>query len=162
MMIPTRFLPALATLLLVAPLPLTAQPSETTQEIRQLIHAANAYVVENLEDEAGVYSADGSLEFWSSGGLMNRIPTDAPLGTYESYGLNAKYISVIELADGQVAVAQYYSEGSMHQDGQAPLPNYFTRVTQVYVKEGGEWKVRAAHYSPVVGGTGTDQTSLVN
>ncbi len=57
-------------------------------------------------------------------------------------------------------MAQYYSEGSMHLDGQDPLPNYFTRVTQVYVKENGEWKVRAAHYSPVVGGTGTNQTTL--
>jgi len=161
-MTPTRILTTLAALTLLAPVAVTAQQSETAQEIRAVIRASDAYVAEHLEDQPNTYSADGSLEFWSSGGLMNRVPTDTPLGSYESYGLNSKYISVIELADGEVAVAQYYSEGSMHLDGQAALSNYFTRVTQVYVKEGGEWKVRAAHYSPVVGGTGTNQTSLVN
>jgi hypothetical protein len=33
-------------------------------------------------------------------------------------------------------------------------------VTEVYVKEGGKWKVRAAHWSAVTGGSGTSQTSL--
>jgi hypothetical protein len=159
-MTPTRFLITATALALSLPTQVTAQASQTTQEIRQLIRDGNAYVAENLEDEPGVYSADGSLEFWSSGGLMNRIPADTPLGTYQSFSLTAKYISVIELAEGQVAVAQYYSEGSFHLDGQDPLSNYFTRVTQVFVREDGGWKVRAAHYSPVMGGTGTNQTTL--
>jgi len=33
-------------------------------------------------------------------------------------------------------------------------------VTQVYVKENGKWKVRAAHWSPIAGGSGTNQNSL--
>ncbi len=42
----------------------------------------------------------------------------------------------------------------------AAVSNYRTRVTQVYVKEGGKWKVRAAHFSPIMGGAGTSQTSV--
>jgi hypothetical protein len=145
---------------LAAPAQLAAQPSETVQQIRQLIHSGNAYVAENLSDQPNTYSADGSMEFWSSGGLMQRVPADGDLLGYESYAMTSKYISVIELAEGQVAVAMYYTEGSYDVVGLDPVPNYLTRVTQVYVKENGEWKVRAAHYSPVAGGTGTNQTSV--
>jgi hypothetical protein len=35
-----------------------------------------------------------------------------------------------------------------------------TRVTEVYVNEGGKWKVRAAHYSPIAAGSGTKQTAV--
>jgi hypothetical protein len=57
-------------------------------------------------------------------------------------------------------MAQFYVEGSFHQTGQPPVGDYFTRATQVFVKEDGEWKIRAAHWSPVVGGTGTKQTAI--
>jgi len=40
------------------------------------------------------------------------------------------------------------------------VSHYLTRVTQVYVKEGGSWKIRASHWSPVSGGSGTSQSSL--
>ena len=158
----TRYLLAAAIAALALPTPVTAQQSQTAQEIRQVIRAGDAYVAENLRDQPDAYSADGSLEFWSSGGLMQRVPTDTPLRTYQNFSLTAKYISVIELAEGQVAVAQYYSEGSFHLDGETPSSNYLTRVTQVFVREDGEWKTRAAHYSPVQGGSGTSQTSLQN
>ena len=72
----------------------------------------------------------------------------------------AKHITVITLVPGEVAVAQYYSEGGMAPVGSAAVNNYRTRVTQVFVKEGGKWKVRAAHWSPIQGGAGTSQTSV--
>ncbi len=34
------------------------------------------------------------------------------------------------------------------------------RITEVYVKEGGKWKTRAAHYSPIAAGSGTNQTAI--
>ena len=40
------------------------------------------------------------------------------------------------------------------------ISHYMTRVTQAYVKENGEWKVRASHWSPILGGTGTNQSSI--
>jgi hypothetical protein len=38
--------------------------------------------------------------------------------------------------------------------------HYMTRVTEAYVKEDGAWKLRAAHWSPVKGGSGTSQTTI--
>jgi len=61
---------------------------------------------------------------------------------------------------GEVAVAQYYSEGGLAPVGSADVSNYRTRATQVFVKEGGKWKVRAAHWSPIQGGAGISQTSV--
>jgi hypothetical protein len=40
--------------------------------------------------------------------------------------------------------------------------HYLTRVTQVFVKEDGMWKVRSSHWSAVTGGAGTTQTSQEN
>lgn len=66
------------------------------------------------------------------------------------------------LADDQVAVAQFYAEGTFQAKGQPQVPDYMTRVTQVFVKEDGEWKVRASHFSPIMGGSGTSQRALEN
>ena len=66
----------------------------------------------------------------------------------------------MSVAEG-VAVAQYYVEGSYQEVGVPPVGHYFTRATEVYVRENGEWKVRAAHWSPVAGGSGTQQTAII-
>ncbi len=66
------------------------------------------------------------------------------------------------LADDQVAVAQFYVEGAFKVTGQPAVTDYMTRATQVFVNEDGEWKVRAAHFSPIVGGSGTPQRALEN
>jgi len=147
--------------LVILPGQLRAQGEESvTQEIRQTIQSQYAYSAENLRDQSGVYSAEGSLEFWSSGGLVQNVPPDEAVRTYESFNLVPKYIWVVSLAE-DVAMAQFYVEGSYQETGAAPVENYFTRATQVFVKESGEWKARAAHWSPVVGGTGTKQTAIV-
>lgn len=80
--------------------------------------------------------------------------------TWENFALTPKHIKVITLVEDQAAVAMYYSEGSFHESGQKPVSHYMTRVTGVYVKEGGKWKQRAAHYSPIAAGQGTQQTAL--
>ena len=74
--------------------------------------------------------------------------------------LTPKHIKVVTLVENQAAVAMYYSEGSFQETGQKPVSHYMTRVTDVYVKEGGKWKLRAAHYSPIAAGQGTQQTSV--
>lgn len=147
--------------LVTPPAKLQAQASDqVTQEIRAVVNATYDYTKENLRDQTGTYSSQGSLEFWSSGGLANMVPPDAPVRTYESFSLTPKYIWVISVAEG-VAVAQYYVEGSYQETGMPPVDHYFTRATEVYVRENGEWKVRAAHWSPVAGGSGTQQTSII-
>jgi hypothetical protein len=134
--------------------------ADTADEIMALIMEDNAYTRKNLASEGGDVSKNGSLEFWSSGGLMQHVPADSPNATWEQFALTPKHIKVVTLVEDQAAVAMYYSEGSFHETGQQPVSHYMTRVTVAYAKEDGEWKQRAAHYSPIAAGQGTQQTSL--
>ncbi|REJ74488.1 MAG: nuclear transport factor 2 family protein [Acidobacteria bacterium] len=155
-------LTALAAMLLVAA-PMAAEShaeGSVAAEIKALIMEDNAYTRENLMDREGGVSKDGSLEFWSSGGLLQKTAADEPPSQYEAFAITPKHIQVVELPGGEAAVAMYYSEGSMHPKGSSPVGHYMTRVTQVYVKEDGKWVIRAAHWSPVAAGSGTSQTSL--
>ena len=104
-----------------------------------------------------VCSKLGALAFWSSGGLLQEASREGPLGGFVSFNVNPKHIHVITLVEGQAAVAMYYSEGSMHPEGADPVPNYRTRVTQVFVKEDGRWRLRASHWSALAPGSGTTQ-----
>jgi hypothetical protein len=133
---------------------------DVASQVKEQIIKDNEYNRENLMDREGGISKDGSLEYWSSGGLMQWVGPDAPVSKYDSFSVTPKHIEVIELPGGEAAVAMYYSEGSMQVKGGAPVSHYMTRVMQVYVKENGEWKVRAAHWSPVAAGSGTTQSSL--
>ena len=134
--------------------------ADTASEIRDEILSSSAYARENLKDRDSGVSSQGSLQFWSSGGLIQEVPGDGSLATYESFTLTPKHVQVITLEEGKSAVAMYYSEGSYHITGSEPVAHYMTRVTEVYVKEGGQWKVRAAHFSPIAGGSGTNQNAV--
>lgn len=129
-------------------------------EIRQLLLEGNAYTAKNLKGQDDNYSKDGALEFWSSGGLLQEVDDSGRPEAFDDFNIEAKHIQVISLADGNVAVAHYYSEGSMKPKGSPAVGHYLTRVSQVFVKEDGEWKVRSSHWSPVTGGSGTSQTAL--
>lgn len=132
----------------------------TEQEVIQTIMDGNAYARKNLKDAADTVSKDGSLEFWSSGGFLQKVNAGSESDEYESFNVDAKHVHVITLVPGKVAVAQYYSEGSMAPKNGAAVSNYRTRATQVFVKEDGKWKVRAAHWSPIASGSGTSQTAV--
>ncbi len=132
----------------------------TEQEVIKTIMDGNAYAKENLMDQDDTVSQDGSLEFWSSGGFLQELRAGSAPQEYESINIDAKHIQVITLVPGQIAVAQFYSEGSMAPKGSAAVSNYRTRATQVFVKENGMWKVRAGHWSPIAGGSGTSQTAV--
>jgi hypothetical protein len=134
----------------------------TEQEVIKTIMDDNAYSKKNLKGKGDTVAKEGSLEFWSSGGLLNEVDADSAPQEFAAFNINVKHITVITLVPGQVAVAQYYSEGSMDPSTSAAVSNYRTRVTQVFVKEGGKWKVRAAHWSPIAGGAGTSQTAAIN
>jgi hypothetical protein len=132
----------------------------TEQEVIKTIMDGNAYAKKNLKDQEDTVSRDGSLEFWSSGGFLQKVSAGSPPDEYASINIDAKHIQVITLVPGKVAVAQFYSEGSMAPKNSAAVSNYRTRATQVFVKEDGKWKVRAAHWSPIASGSGTSQTAV--
>ena len=134
--------------------------ADTAEEVESAIKERAAYANENLKDAPDTVSKDGSLQFWSSGGLMQWVPAGASVDEYDFQSITTKHIKVITLVEGQAAVAMYYSEGGFQRKGSQPVTGYLTRVTEVYVKEDGVWKVRAAHWSPIAGGSGTNQNSL--
>ena len=149
-------LTALAVMVLIP----TVAVADTADEIKAIIMQDNADSRKNLSGGSEDISKHGSLEFWSSGGLMQYIPADSPAATWEHFALMPKHIKVITLVEDQAAVAMFYSEGSFQETGQKPVSHYMTRATIAYVKEDGKWKRRAAHYSPIAAGQGTQQTSL--
>ena len=128
-------------------------------EVKKQIISSSEYLSKNKRS-INDYSKEGGLEFWSSGGLMHEIDPDGRPEVYDYVNVKPKHIEVIVLVPGKAAVAMYYSEGAMKPKGSSAVSHYMTRVTQAFVKEGGKWKVRASHWSPIQGGAGTSQTSV--
>ena len=134
--------------------------SETEKEVKQTILEAIEYINKNLTARPDDHSQRGALEFWSSGGLLQEIAPGVPAGgPWEVFNIQPKHIKVIALVEGQAAVAYYYWEGSMKPKGSPAVNNYLTRVSQVFVKEDGKWRIRSSHWSAITGGLGTTQTA---
>jgi hypothetical protein len=135
--------------------------SQTEQEITRLIIDEYDYSNTNLQNRPGTYSQHGALEFWSSGGLLQEVPASGRVEEYDAFNIQPKHIRVITLVEGQAAVAHYYAEGSMTPKGLPAASFYLVRVTSIYVKEAGAWKLRSDHYSAILGGGGTTQTAQI-
>ena len=129
------------------------------EDIKKQIMDNNEYFRKNKRG-ADEYSNLGALEFWSSGGLMQKVESNERPELYDYANLDVKHIEVIVLVPKKAAVAMYYSEGSLKPKNSAAVGHYLTRVTRAYIKEDGQWRVRASHWSPVMGGSGTSQTSF--
>jgi len=128
------------------------------EDIIKQIMASNDYV-NKTKTNMSEYSKEGALEFWSSGGLLHEVGPDGRSDEYESFNMSIKHVEVLILVPKKAAVAMYYSEGSLTPKGSKPVGHYMTRVTQAFVKENGEWRIRASHWSPIMGGAGTSQTA---
>ena len=134
--------------------------ADTATEVRQVILDDLAHANQELNQDPMRLSKDGSKEFNSSGGLLNHLDRTSGGNTFEMFEGSIKHIEVVVLVEGQAAVAHFYQEAMMKPTGLPVVPNYRTRVTQVFVKEEGGWKIRAAHWSPLMGGAGTSQTVI--
>ena len=134
--------------------------ADTADEIKAMIIQDHADVHKNLADKNDGYSKHGSVEFWSIGGLIQYVQANAPIANWKNYSLTPKHIEVVTLVEDQTVAAIYYSEGSFHETNQSLVSHYMARVTDVYVREDGKWKLRAAHYFPIAAGQGTGQTSV--
>ena len=134
--------------------------ADTATEVRQVILDELAHMNQELNQDPMRLSKDGSKEFFSSGGLLNHLDRTSGGNTFEMFQGSIKHIEVVVLVEGQAAVAHFYQEAMMQPTGLPAVPNYRTRVTQIFVKEEGDWKIRAAHWSPLMGGAGTSQTVI--
>ena len=128
------------------------------EEIKKQIMDNNEYSNKNNRS-INEYSKNGALEYWSSGGLIQEIDPDGRPEEYDYFNIKVKHIEVVVLVPKKAAVAMYYSEGSMKPKNSPAVNHYLTRVTQAYVNENGKWQIRASHWSPIQGGSGTSQTS---
>ena len=128
------------------------------EEIKKQIMDNNEYSNKNNRS-INEYSKNGALEYWSSGGLIQEIDPDGRPEVYDYFNIKVKHIEVVVWVPKKAAVAMYYSEGSMKPKNSPAVNHYLTRVTQAYVNENSKWKVRASHWSPIQGGSGTSQTS---
>ena len=134
--------------------------ADTATAVRQVILDDLAHMNQELNQDPMRLSKDGSKEFFSSGGLLNHLDRTSGGNTFEMFEGSIKHIEVVVLVEGQAAVAHFYQEAMMKPTGLPAVPNYRTRVTQIFVKEEGDWKIRAAHWSPLMGGAGTSQTVI--
>ena len=132
--------------------------ADTAQEIQDVVKSNIAYSNQKLSQDPMRISKSGSMEFFSSGGLLNRLTRNSDSADFDAFSGSVKHIEVVVLVEGQAAIAHYYQEANMKPKGLPAVPNYRTRVTQAFVKEGGEWRIKAAHWSPLQGGAGTSQT----
>ena len=154
-----RFASSLALTLTLSVLSSTAM-ADTATEVRQVVLDHMAHMNQELNQDPMRLSKDGSKEFFSSGGLLNYLDRTSGGNTFEMFEGSIKHIEVVVLVEGQAAVAHFYQEAMMKPTGLPAVPNYRTRVTQIFVKEEGDWKIRAAHWSPLMGGAGTSQTVI--
>ena len=134
--------------------------ADTATEVRQAVLDHLAHMNQELNQDPMRLSKDGSKEFFSSGGLLNHLDRTSGGNTFEMFQGSIKHIEVVVLVEGQAAVAHFYQQAMMQPTGLPAVPNYRTRVTQIFVKEEGGWKIRAAHWSPLMGGAGTSQTVI--
>ena len=134
--------------------------ADTASEVRQVVLDQIVHLNQELSQDPMRLSKDGSKEFNSSGGLLNHLDRTSGGNTFEMFEGSIKHIEVVVLVEGQAAVAHFYQEAMMKPTGLPAVPNYRTRVTQIFVKEEGNWKIRAAHWSPLMGGAGTSQTVI--
>ena len=134
--------------------------ADTASEVRQVVLDQIVHLNQELSQDPMRLSKDGSKEFNSSGGLLIHLERTSGGNTFEMFEGSIKHIEVVVLVEGQAAVAHFYQEAMMQPTGLPAVPNYRTRVTQIFVKEAGGWKIRAAHWSPLMGGAGTSQTVI--
>ena len=66
------------------------------------------------------------------------------------YDVTVMYPNAAQLSD-TVVLARYYLEGSISAGGR-DVGNYRTRVTHIWVKEGGKWRSKSWHFSPLHNG----------
>ncbi|NBX45277.1 MAG: hypothetical protein EBR00_09615, partial [Gammaproteobacteria bacterium] len=77
--------------------------ADTEKEIKELIVSNLQYTSDNLSEKEGTLSKQGSLEFWSSGGLLVDN-VNAGTRQWEVFQAAAKHIEVITLVEGRAAV----------------------------------------------------------
>ena len=100
----------------------------------------------------GTMNGDSNGSFWYMQESTVAAVTEGQTPNNE-FNFKPRYIKIDVLEKGRVAVAYYYLVGSYTINGQEKS-DYRTRVSQVFVKEKGGWKIRSGHFTPLYSGSG--------
>jgi len=100
----------------------------------------------------GTMDGDSNGSFWYKREATVSAVTEGQSPENE-FNFTARYIEVDILEKGKVAVAYYYLVGSYNING-VQKNDYRTRVSQIFVKEKGSWKVKAGNFTPLHSGSG--------
>lgn len=101
---------------------------------------------------SGTMNGDSNGSFWyMQESTLAAVTQNQQAG--DSYNFQPRYIEVDVLEKNKVAVAYYYLVGSYEIAGNEKS-DYRTRVSQIFVKEKGNWKVKSGHFTALHSGSG--------
>ena len=144
-----------STLLITTSLLLANDKSEVVDVVNKHWEYQNT---KDWKKYAGTFHSGGNMNGDSNGSFWYfRESTVAALMEGQSpdneFNFTPRYIEVDILEKGKVAVAYYYLVGSYTING-VQKNDYRTRVSQIFVKEKGNWKVKSGHNTPLYSGSG--------
>jgi len=103
------------------------------------------------------FHVDGHSAAPSSGGLWEYSVQDIEQAQEDTenvkFDINPNHVHVDMVTD-DVMVVTYYLVGTIQPDDDKAINNYRTRASQVWVKVGGDWKIKHEHFSALFGGQG--------
>ena len=100
----------------------------------------------------GTMNGDSNGSFWYRQDATVKAVTKNQIAS-NRFDFTPRYIEVDILEEDKYAVAYYYLVGSYTING-LTKPDYRTRVCQVLVKEGKNWKIKSGDFTPLHSGGG--------
>lgn len=119
--------------------------------VEKLWEARNAMDYEtqwDLVSKDGAFGANSNGTFFSYAEKGTVDDVKEGLAGVKVSSISVMYPKAAVIADG-VVLARYYLEGQIEFADGVRESMYRTRVTQIWVKEDGEWKYRSWHFSPL-------------
>jgi len=102
----------------------------------------------NLSSKLGVLGANSNGTFFTAPPRGTVEDLKEGLSNIKKSDVAVRYPEAHEISEG-VILARYYLEGQIEFADGTRVADYRTRVTQVWVREDGEWKYRSWHFSPL-------------
>jgi len=135
-----------------------ADPAADEVALRALVADLWERVAEKTLVVADVHP-DGCTMAMSQGDFWHYMTPDEVVATINespnTLRLTPAYIEVRFMGTAQdVAYVSYYLTGTVER-GELLVTNYRTRVSNVFEKVNGRWRMSAGHYSPLFGGSST-------
>ena len=114
----------------------------------------------NWKKFVGTLHSEGTMNGDSNGSFWFRQESTVSAVTANGWGspnnkfdFEPRYVEIDILEKGKIAIAFYYLVGSYTING-ISKSDYRTRVSQVFIKVDGGWKIKSGHFTQLHGGSG--------